>query len=99
MELSFYVGADSRYTEEAHCALKTKKRFFPEVDCFSFSQRPQLKGRLTTSCLNVESQAYTLLNSKTLGRVIVVSLVCGSDARLDLACVVCCGSVVLCWIG
>ena len=43
VDLLFYVGSDSRYTEEAHCALKTEKRFFPEVDCLSFSHRPQLK--------------------------------------------------------
>ena len=91
MNLLFYVGPDSRYTEEAHCALKTKKRFFPEVDCFSFSQRPQLKGRLTAPSLNAERQVYALLSSKT-----VVLFV---HAILDLAYIVCCELVVSCWIG
>ena len=66
MDLLSYVGSASRYTEDAHCALKTKKRFLPDVDCLSFSQRPQVEWRLTAPSLNAERQVYAILSSKTV---------------------------------
>ena len=75
VDLLFYVGPDSRHTEDAHCALKAKKRFLPDVDCLSFSQRPQVEWRLTAPSLNAERQVYALLSSKTVVLLVYAILV------------------------